>query len=80
MTGPKKGNRFVICRWYRLLFVPTFAEQPVSEMHSGQQSYCNFRLETLISKPKVIQVKGKVIPLHAMEAFGMGGGIAPTHS
>jgi hypothetical protein len=24
--------------------------------------------------------KGKVIPLHAMEAFGLRGGIAPTHS
>jgi hypothetical protein len=25
-------------------------------------------------------VKGKVIPLHAMEALGVRGGIAPTHS
>jgi hypothetical protein len=24
--------------------------------------------------------KGKVIPLHAMEALGVRGGIAPTHS
>jgi hypothetical protein len=24
--------------------------------------------------------KGKAIPLHAMEALGRGGGIAPTHS
>jgi hypothetical protein len=24
--------------------------------------------------------KGKVVPLHAMEALGGGGGIAPTHS
>jgi hypothetical protein len=24
--------------------------------------------------------KGKVIPLHAMEAHGVRGGIAPTHS
>jgi hypothetical protein len=26
------------------------------------------------------EVKGKIIPLHAMEALGMRGGIAPTHS
>jgi hypothetical protein len=26
------------------------------------------------------QVKGKAIPLHAMEALGGRGGIAPTHS
>jgi hypothetical protein len=25
-------------------------------------------------------VKGKVIPLHAVEALGVRGGIAPTHS
>jgi hypothetical protein len=25
-------------------------------------------------------VKGKVVPLHAMEALGGRGGIAPTHS
>jgi hypothetical protein len=25
-------------------------------------------------------IKGKVIPLHAMEALGVRGGIAPTHS
>jgi hypothetical protein len=24
--------------------------------------------------------KGKVIPIHAMEALGVRGGIAPTHS
>jgi hypothetical protein len=26
------------------------------------------------------QDKGKAIPLHAMEALGVRGGIAPTHS
>jgi hypothetical protein len=26
------------------------------------------------------QVKGKVIPLHVMEAIGVRGGTAPTHS
>jgi hypothetical protein len=26
------------------------------------------------------QVKGKAVPLHAMEAVGVGGDIAPTHS
>jgi hypothetical protein len=28
----------------------------------------------------MVKVKGKVIPLHAMEAHGVRGGIAPTHS
>jgi hypothetical protein len=27
-----------------------------------------------------ISKKSKVVPLHAMEALGGGGGIAPTHS
>jgi hypothetical protein len=31
--------------------------------------------ELLISR-----VKGKAVPLHAMEALGRRGGIAPTHS
>jgi hypothetical protein len=28
----------------------------------------------------LMYVKGKVIPLHAIEALGVRGGIAPTHS
>jgi hypothetical protein len=28
----------------------------------------------------VVMVRGKVIPLHVMEALGVRGGIAPTHS
>jgi hypothetical protein len=28
----------------------------------------------------VISIKGKAVPLHAMEALGGRGGIAPTHS
>jgi hypothetical protein len=29
---------------------------------------------------RILHGKGKVIPLHAMEAHGVRGGIAPTHS
>jgi hypothetical protein len=28
----------------------------------------------------LFEVKGKAVPLHAMEALGGRGGIAPTHS
>jgi hypothetical protein len=33
-------------------------------------------------EPKVVRckVKSKAVPLHAMEALGGRGGIAPTHS
>jgi hypothetical protein len=30
--------------------------------------------------PLLLSVKGKVIPINAMEAHGVRGGIAPTHS
>jgi hypothetical protein len=34
-----------------------------------------------IFKTEVVgKIKGKVIPLNAMEAHGVRGGIAPTHS
>jgi hypothetical protein len=40
--------------------------------------------EILVENPHkkrpVENCKGKVIPLHAMEAHGVRGGIAPTHS
>jgi hypothetical protein len=34
----------------------------------------------LFYKRKLQAVKTKVVPLHAMEALGGRGGIAPTHS
>jgi hypothetical protein len=33
-----------------------------------------------VNTGKVIMVKRKAVPLHAMEALGWRGGIAPTHS
>jgi hypothetical protein len=35
-----------------------------------------FRINSLIT----LSYTGKVIPLHAMEALGVRGGLAPTHS
>jgi hypothetical protein len=34
----------------------------------------------IVQQNRLYAVKGKVIPLHAMEAHGVRGGIAPTHS
>jgi hypothetical protein len=34
----------------------------------------------LTSRPRAYKGKGKAVPLHAMEALGGRGGIAPTHS
>jgi hypothetical protein len=43
---------------------------------SGSLFYDAFSVTRLYSKSK----KSKAVPLHAMEALGGRGGIAPTHS
>jgi hypothetical protein len=46
-------------------------------------SHCHlldFNIVTVSSTIRPVKSKGKVIPLHAMEAFGVRGGTAPTHT
>jgi hypothetical protein len=38
------------------------------------------RLGFIKSLQVKVKIKGKAVPLHAMEALGGRGGIAPTHS
>jgi hypothetical protein len=53
-------------------------------MHRGPLEWYHLSTkyhEDLPSSSKVISGgKGKAVPLHAMEALGGRGGIAPTHS
>jgi hypothetical protein len=47
--------------------------------------YCNTNIPTTVKFASQLSqhaktVKSKAVPLHAMEALGGGGGIAPTHS
>jgi hypothetical protein len=39
-----------------------------------------FQAEAEITERNIILKKSKAVPLHAMEAHGGRGGIAPTHS
>jgi hypothetical protein len=47
---------------------------------SSMRSTCPVLLICLDFHPKQYFIKGKAVPLHAMEAHGVRGGEAPTHS
>jgi hypothetical protein len=50
----------------------------VREIHVGYTAK-RYHLITLINHSDCDKKKGKAVPLHAMEALGGRGGIAPTH-
>jgi hypothetical protein len=52
--------------------IPVYSENNVKPINI----FCGQTAVVLIIKVK----KGKAVPLHAMEALGGRGGIAPTHS
>jgi hypothetical protein len=58
----------------------------VSEKHTSSTFRSALKMKTvcfsktLVSTYKFIKGKGKGVPLHAMEAHGGRGGIAPTHT
>jgi hypothetical protein len=55
------------------------AVRPEAKDGTRDKSHLNTVLFITL-RPTQLEVKGKAVPLHTMEALGVRGGIAPTHS
>jgi hypothetical protein len=64
------------CDWGRLASTD---DLPTSDLSSHSPTSRNV-LEMLVLGKKMVIKKSKAVPLHALEALGGRGGIAPTHS
>jgi hypothetical protein len=74
-------NDVATLRPYVFGFVQKISDERVRVRMTRQAEGMRFIVKVRVSElpPKTLS-KSKAVPLHAMEAYGRRGGIAPTHS